>query len=114
MPLTAAQKATFKTDILANTATIPAGQPWTGSFAGVQVKDVPNDGDGNFAVAGFYSAVVTPDWFVWRDLPMDVVLNLVTLASMTASAAVGVLMLSGTMPAPDSSTVAAIFDIMSN
>lgn len=64
--LTAAQYSALKTDILANTATIPAGQPWTNSFAGVQVKDVPNTGDGNATVAGWYNQKASPDFFVWR------------------------------------------------
>lgn len=66
MPLTPAQQATLKTNILANTSTIPAGQPWTGAFAGVQVKDVPNSGDGNVAVAGYYNQTASPNYFVWR------------------------------------------------
>jgi hypothetical protein len=82
MALTAAQLATLKADILANTATIPAGQPWTGAFAGVQVKDVPNDGDGNIAVAGWYNQPHAT-WIVWRDLPMETVLGLITYANMT-------------------------------
>lgn len=34
MELTPAQLATLKADILANTTTIPAGQPWSGAFVG--------------------------------------------------------------------------------
>jgi hypothetical protein len=65
--LSAAQLPTFKAHILANTATIPAGYPWSGAFVGVQVKDVPNDGgDGNLAVAGWYSLTATPDFWVYR------------------------------------------------
>lgn len=66
MPLSTAQLTALKADLLANTATIPAGQPWTGAFAGVQVKDVPNNGDGNAAVAGWYSLAASPSYFVWR------------------------------------------------
>ncbi len=64
--MTEAQLTTLKNDIAANTNTIPAGQPWTGAFAGVQVKDVPNTGDGNFAVAGWYNQVSTPNYWVWK------------------------------------------------
>ena len=83
MPLTAAQLATFKTNILANTATIPAGQTWTGAFAGVQVKNVPNISDGNVAVAGWYNQTASPAYVVWRDLPVETVVNLITFANMT-------------------------------
>jgi hypothetical protein len=83
MPLTPAQLATLKANIAANTATIPAGQPWTGSFAGTQVKDVPNSGDGNAAVAGWYNLPSNPAWIVWRDLPMETVLDTIAFAAMT-------------------------------
>ncbi len=66
MPLSAAQLQTLKTDIAANTGTIPAGQPWTGPFVGTQVKDVPNSGDGNAAVAGWYNLAASPNFFVWK------------------------------------------------
>lgn len=64
--LTAAQLTTLKNDINANTSAIPAGQPWTGAFAGVQVKDVPNNADGNTAVAGWYNQTAAPNFTVWR------------------------------------------------
>lgn len=83
MALSTAQKAALKTDIAANTNTIPAGQPWSGAFVGMQVKDVPNNGDGHAAIAGWYNLTATPDYFVWRDLPMEVVLGLITFANMT-------------------------------
>jgi hypothetical protein len=81
--LTPAQLTTLKADVAANTNTIPAGQPWTGSFAGMQVKNVPNSGDGNAAIAGWYNLAAAPDFTVWRDLPMDTVLNAYTPANMT-------------------------------
>jgi hypothetical protein len=72
MPLTTAQLATLKADILANQNTIPAGQPWTGSYAGVAVSAVPNTGDGNAAVAGYYNQTAVPAWTVWRtDISKD-------------------------------------------
>lgn len=83
MPLTPAQLATLKADVQANTATIPAGQPWSGIFAGIQVRDVPNSSDGNAAVAGWYNLTASPDYTVWRDLPITTVLNLITFANMT-------------------------------
>lgn len=88
MPLTSAQKAALKADILANTAPIPAGQPWTNSFAGTQVKDVPNSGDGNATLAGWYNQTASPAYVVWRDLPMETVLNTITFANMTPADAV--------------------------
>jgi hypothetical protein len=66
MALTVAQLQTLKADILANANTIPAGQPWTGSFAGVAVSAVPNTGDGNAAVAGWYNLAATPNFTTWR------------------------------------------------
>lgn len=83
MPLTSAQLTALKANILANTATILAGQPDAGVFVGMQVNAVPNNGDGNRAVAGWYNLLPAVDWWVWRDLPMEVVLNLITFASMT-------------------------------
>ncbi len=65
MALTPAQLATLKTDIDANTNTIPAGQPWTGAFAGMQVKNVPNNSDGNAAVAGWYNLATNPAFYAW-------------------------------------------------
>lgn len=66
MPLTTQQYATLKADILANAGTIPAGQPWTGSFAGIAVSAVPNSTDGNAAVAGYYNQAASPSWTTWR------------------------------------------------
>lgn len=88
MPLTQAQKQTLKADIAANANTIPPGQPWTGSFAGQAINTLPNGGDANAAIAGWYSLAATPDYIVWRDLPMESVLNLITFASMTPADAV--------------------------
>ena len=67
MPLTAAQLATLKADILANTNAIPQGMANAGAFVGVQIKDIPNDsGDGNLAVASWYNLNASPDYWVWR------------------------------------------------
>ena len=54
--LTTAQLQTLKADIAANTNTIN----------GVQIKDMPNSGDANFAIAKWYSQTATPDFYVWR------------------------------------------------
>lgn len=66
MALTTQQYAALKADILANAGTIPAGQPWTGSFAGVAVSAVPNTTDGNVAVAGYYNQSASPSFTTWR------------------------------------------------
>lgn len=79
MPLTPAQLPTLAAAIAANTAVLPAGQP----FAGVQVKDVPKNGDGAAQVAWWYNQEAAGPWVVWRDLPMADVLNLITFANMT-------------------------------
>jgi hypothetical protein len=77
------QLPALKADIAANTATIPAGQPWTGIYAGQQINALPNTGDANAAIAGWYNQTATPDYIVWRDLPMEKVLDTITFASMT-------------------------------
>lgn len=66
MPLNASQLATLKTNILANTSTIPAGMANAGAFVGVQIKDIPNDSDGNLAVATWYNLVASPGYWVWQ------------------------------------------------
>lgn len=83
MPLTPAQLATLKANIAANANTIPAGQPWTGSFAGQAINTLPNSGDANAAIAGWYNLDASPNFFVWRDLPMEVVAGLHVPANMT-------------------------------
>lgn len=86
--LTPTQSAALKTDFEANTAVIPPGQPWTGAFAGTQVKDLPNTGDGNAAAAGWYNSAAAPAFVVWRDVPMETILNAVVFANMTPADAV--------------------------
>ncbi len=66
MALTAAQLQTLKSAIAANTATIPSGQPWTNSFAGVQVNAIPNQSDGNATIAGWYNQAASPTWTTWK------------------------------------------------
>lgn len=78
MALTPAQKTALKADIAVNANVIASGQ-----FAGTAVKDVPNLNDGNIAVAGWYNLTAAGPFVVWRDLPMETVLGLVTYAAMT-------------------------------
>lgn len=66
MPLTPQQLATLKADIAANANTIPTGQPWTGAFAGAEVRNVPNTVDGNTAIAGWYNLTAAPAYKVYR------------------------------------------------
>ncbi|HVJ82720.1 MAG TPA: hypothetical protein VNC50_16750 [Planctomycetia bacterium] len=66
MPLTSGQLATLKVNIIANTSTIPAGMPNAGSFVGTQVKDIPNNGDGNIAVATWYNLAAAPAYKGWN------------------------------------------------
>lgn len=82
MALTLAQLQTLKTSIAANTNTVL----YAGSQTAINV--VPNNDDGNIAIAGWYNLTAVPDYFVWRDLPMETVLNTITFASMTPSDAV--------------------------
>ena len=86
--LTAGQKTLLKNDIAANTAVIPAGQPWTNAFANVAVQNVPSTPDGNATLAGWYNQIAVPDFVVWRNLPMDTILSLITYAAMTPADAV--------------------------
>lgn len=89
MPLTTGQNTALKNDILANTATIPAGQPWTNSFAGVQVKNVPNNDDGNFTIAGWYNQLASPNFFGnYSVVPASDIFNAVTWKNLTPTDAV--------------------------
>lgn len=54
--LTAAQLQTLKTDIAAN----------VNQIGGVAIKDMPVNDDAAFAIAAWYSAIATPDFFVFR------------------------------------------------
>ena len=85
MPLTAAQSATLKADIVANTNVIPTGYPWSGSFVGQQVKNIPNDsGDGNAAVAGWYNLLASPDYYGYRrNISSTDVFNKIDFAKLT-------------------------------
>lgn len=60
--MTPAQLAALKTNFNANMNVIPVGMP----FAGTQVKDLPNTGDGNAAASAWYNLGSSPDFWVWR------------------------------------------------
>lgn len=84
MPLTPAQNTALKNDIAANSNTIPAGRP----FAGTAISALPNTADANEEIARWYNLTASPAWVVWRDLPMEVVLDTIAFASMTPADAV--------------------------
>jgi hypothetical protein len=91
MSLTPAQLTALKTDALANTNTIPAGQPWTGSFSGQQVKDVfaNTSGDASAAVAGWYGLTASPNFSVWQTAAkVKDILDAITWANFTPTSAV--------------------------
>lgn len=88
MPLTSAQKTTLKNDITANVNAVPAGMSWTNGFQGQAINTLPNDNAGNATIAGWYNQTAAPDFYVWRDLPMETVLGLITYAAMTPADAV--------------------------
>ena len=83
MQLTSAQKTTLKNDIAANT-----NQVSVGGGAPVAINTLGNDPDSNAAIATWYNGQASPDFTVWRDLPMETVLNTITFASMTPADAV--------------------------
>jgi hypothetical protein len=63
--MTPAQLTALKNNILANTAMIPSGQSWTGAFANVAINAVPNNSDGNVAIAGWYNLIAVPNFTIW-------------------------------------------------
>lgn len=76
MHLTPAQLQTFRDAIAANTNTIPAGQPWSGTFAGTAVQNVPHTDDGAIAVAGWYSQVRVPDlWAFSSEVKVEAIIK---------------------------------------
>jgi len=78
--MTPAQLAALKTHILANTNTVTFGGTPT------QIKDVPNTGDGNYAVAEWYNATTSPAYRVWDTaVPLKTVRGLVDLSKFTPS-----------------------------
>ena len=79
MSLTTAQTTALKADILTNVNTIPVFRP----FAGTAINAMPIGEDADFEIALWYNGTAVPDYFVWRDLPMDTVFNSISLANMT-------------------------------
>lgn len=73
--LTDAQKTTLNTNINANTATAPGTSG--------QISQLAHMAENAFAVAVWYNLEAAGPWTVWRDLPMDKVLSIITFASMT-------------------------------
>lgn len=77
MDLTPAQIAALKTHIAANTATVLIND------SPMPINQVPASPDNAQAVADWYNLVAAGPFIVWRDLPIDTVLGLITYASMT-------------------------------
>lgn len=81
MALTPAQKLTLRTHIQANTTSLAFGG---GSATIADTFNAASLGSGDAAIiADWYNATASPDFYIWRDLPMDTVLKLVTMANMT-------------------------------
>lgn len=81
MALTAAQKLTLRTNIQANTTQL-AFSGGTAAINAVFAGASLNAGDA-LLIAEWYNLTAVPDFFVWKDLPMEDVLNLITFANMT-------------------------------
>ena len=63
MALTTAQLATLKADIAANSNT--TGQPGS-AYQNTAVNAVPNNDDGNFAIAYWYNQIASGPFILWR------------------------------------------------
>ena len=84
MSLSPTQQQQLAADIAANANTIPAGQPWTGSFAGVAVSAVPHTADGAFAVAGWYNQTASPAFYGnYASVPVATIRNCINWAKLT-------------------------------
>lgn len=86
--LTAAQLQTLKASIAANTAVVN----------GTPINELPNNSDANLAIANWYNGAASPEFVVWRDLPVETVLGLVTYANMTPLDAVPTVAALGSNP----------------
>lgn len=86
--LTAAQLTTLRNDINANVTAIPAALVDCGGYVGVQVKNVPNNTDGNICLARFYNQDSSPAFIVWKtSVPLVTVgqtFNATELAGLTS------------------------------
>lgn len=87
MQLTLAQKQALKADIIA------ASDPECAAL-----EAAPTNSDLAAAVATLYNQTAAPDYFVWRDLAMETVLNTITFASMTPADAVPTVSTLGSNP----------------
>jgi hypothetical protein len=75
--MTPTQLAAWKADIATN-------QNETPQYPGIAISAMPiANTDYADAIAKWYNITASPDWYVWRNIPIDTVLNLVTFASMT-------------------------------
>lgn len=86
--LTSAQLVTLRTDINANVTVLPAGLADCGNYVGLQVKNVPNNQDGNLCLARFYNTDASPAFVVWKTgVPLTTVgnaFNATELAGLTS------------------------------
>lgn len=80
--MTSAQLQALKADIAANANTVPInGTP-------TAISAVPASPDNAAQVAAWYNQTAAGPFVVWRDLPMDTVLNTIAFANMTPADAV--------------------------
>jgi hypothetical protein len=83
--LTQAQKTAFKSNFLANTATITV---LGGQTVAINTLTAASPPDSLQRAADWYNGLAATDFIVWRDLPMESVLNAITFANMTPADAV--------------------------
>jgi hypothetical protein len=86
MPLINGQKLTLRTHIQANTTVLAFGAG--NAQINTKFAATPLDAGDAALIAGWYNLQAAPDFFVWKDLPMEDVLNLITFAAMTPADAV--------------------------
>ena len=92
MALTPAQLTTWKTDIASNANETP-------QYPGVAISALSlTNSDHADAIAKWYSLQASPDYFVWRDVPMATVLNTITFANMTPLDAIPLVTALGSNP----------------
>jgi hypothetical protein len=85
MALTAAQKTSLKNAIAANT-TAPGGNS---AYTATPINQIPNNGDGNQAIADWYNIPASTNFFVWNSAaPIASVYDNVTWANLTPTDAV--------------------------
>lgn len=80
MALTSAQKSNLKTAIAANT-NVAGG---SSTYASTPINQIPNNSDGNQAIADWYNGFPTPDFFVWNSVvPVSTIYDNVVWANLT-------------------------------